>query len=63
MGRGPKKTYLHRFEIVFTEASESKQSIEKKTGEYFNTLNPLEPRTGKAAASRFADLESSYKFA
>ena len=59
---GTKKRILTHMRIILTKESESKASVDKRMSEFYNSLTPSEPRTVKAALSRFAEMESSYKF-
>ena len=59
---GTKKHILTHIRIVLTKESESKSSVDKRMSEFYNNLMPSELRTVKAALSRFAEMESSYKF-
>ena len=57
-----KKRILKCIKIILIKASESKASMNKRIGKFYKNLMPSEPRMVKAALSRFAEMESSYKF-
>ena len=59
---GSKKRIVTHMRIILIKASESKASVDKRMGDFYNNLMPSEPRTVKAAVNRFAEMESSYKF-